>query len=79
MFHKADLVLISKIDLLPHLPDISIDRIVDALQRVMPQPRYLAVSGRTGQGIDAWVDWLFEQERLVAPGQPAADVTHTHV
>jgi hypothetical protein len=26
MFHKADLVLISKIDLLPHLPEISMDR-----------------------------------------------------
>lgn len=79
MFHKADLVLISKIDLLPHLPDISVDRIVDALRHVMPDPQYLAVSGRTGQGIDAWVTWLHEQERRVAPGQRAGAPAHTHV
>ena len=68
MFHKADLVLISKIDLLPHLPDISLDRIVDALRRVMPEPRHLAVSARTREGIDAWVNgWLCDQESLAGP------------
>jgi hydrogenase nickel incorporation protein HypB len=79
MFHKADLVLISKIDLLPHLPDISIDRIVDALRRVMPDPQYLAVSGRTGQGIDAWVTWLHEQESPVAPEHHTEAGSHPHV
>lgn len=79
MFHKADLVLVSKIDLLPHLPDISVDRIVEALRHVMPDPRYLAVSGRTGEGIDAWVHWLFEQEGRVAPGQTAAVAGLSHV
>lgn len=63
MFHKADLVLISKIDLLPHLPDISLYRIVESLRRVMPDPKYLAVSARTGEGIDAWIGWLRAQER----------------
>jgi hydrogenase nickel incorporation protein HypB len=50
MFHKADLVLLSKIDLLPHLPDVSLDRIVDSLRRVMPDPRCIAVSAREGSG-----------------------------
>jgi hydrogenase nickel incorporation protein HypB len=67
MFHKADLVLISKVDLLPYLPDISVDRIVDALRRVMPDPKYLAVSARTDEGIAAWVKWLRDQETLVTP------------
>jgi hydrogenase nickel incorporation protein HypB len=62
MFHKADLVLISKIDLLPHLPEISLDRIVESLTQVMPHPRYIAVSARTGAGIDQWVAWLHERE-----------------
>jgi hydrogenase nickel incorporation protein HypB len=66
MFHKADLVLISKIDLLPHLPEISLERIVDALRQVMPDPKFIAVSARTGEGIDAWVNWLAEQEKGVA-------------
>jgi hydrogenase nickel incorporation protein HypB len=67
MFHKADLVLISKIDLLPHLPDISMDRITDALRSVMPDPKWIAVSARTGIGIDEWVNWLGAQEPRVAP------------
>jgi hydrogenase nickel incorporation protein HypB len=47
MFRKADLVLITKIDLLPHL-DVEIDRIADALARVMPRPLHFSVSARTG-------------------------------
>jgi hydrogenase nickel incorporation protein HypB len=62
MFHKADLVLISKIDLLPHLPNIRLERIVDSLSRVMPEPHHIAVSATTGDGIDTWVSWLREKE-----------------
>jgi len=67
MFHKADLVLISKTDLLPHLPDVSVDRIVDSLRQVVPDPRFIAVSARTGAGIDEWIAWLTAQEPRVAP------------
>jgi len=74
MFHKADLVLISKVDLLQHLPDISLDRIVESLRRVMPNPRYIAVSSRTGAGIGEWIAWLREQELAVVP----ADAPHHH-
>ena len=80
MFHKADLVLISKIDLLPHLPEISLARIVDALGRVMPEPRYIAVSARTGEGIDEWVNcWLRDQETAVAPAHYAETGGRIHV
>jgi hydrogenase nickel incorporation protein HypB len=58
MFLKADLVLITKIDLLPYLPDVSVERIVDALGHVMPRPLHLRVSARTGEGIDQWLAWL---------------------
>jgi hydrogenase nickel incorporation protein HypB len=68
MFHKANLVLISKIDLLPHLPEISLDRIADALRRVMPAPRFIPVSARTGEGIDEWVNcWLRDRETAITP------------
>ncbi len=62
MFHRADLVLITKVDLLPHLPDISLERIRESLACVMPDPRVIAVSARTGQGVDAWVQWLGDHE-----------------
>lgn len=58
MFLKADLVLITKIDLLPHLPDVRIDAIADALAHVMPQPVFFPVSARTGEGMDRWLEWL---------------------
>jgi hydrogenase nickel incorporation protein HypB len=78
MFHKADLVLISKVDLLPHLPEISLDRIVDSLRQVMPDPKYIAVSARTGVGIAEWTAWLRAQETAVTPKDAAHHHHHGH-
>jgi hydrogenase nickel incorporation protein HypB len=58
IFRKADLVLITKIDLLPALGDISLARIEENLATVMPRPIAIPVSARTGEGIDEWVRWL---------------------
>ena len=58
MFMKADLVLLTKADLLPHLPFVNVDAITDALAHVMPNPRVISVSARTGLGIDTWLRWL---------------------
>ena len=58
MFRKADLVVVTKVDLLPHLGDVSLDAIADALGRVMPEPHMIAVSARAGEGIDRWTAWL---------------------
>jgi hydrogenase nickel incorporation protein HypB len=57
MFRTADLVLLTKTDLLPHL-DVDVAAIEDGLARVMPVPRMIAVSARTGDGIAAWIGWL---------------------
>lgn len=58
MFRRADLVLITKIDLLPHLPDVRLDVIADSLAHVMPRLQYIAMSAMTGEGLDRWVEWL---------------------
>ena len=58
MFRKADLVVLTKVDLLPHLPDVRVAALTDALSRVMPSPALLPVSARTGEGMDAFLDWL---------------------
>lgn len=60
MFRDADLVLLSKIDLVPHL-DVDLDAIRDNLARVMPDPTMLPVSARTGEGIPEWIRWLVER------------------
>jgi hydrogenase nickel incorporation protein HypB len=58
MFRKADLVLVTKVDLLPYLPEIRVEALADALARVMPNPRFLPISARTGEGIPDWLAWL---------------------
>jgi hydrogenase nickel incorporation protein HypB len=58
MFHKANLVLITKMDLLPYLSGVRIDSIADALARVMPRPEYILMSAQTGEGMDRWLAWL---------------------
>jgi hydrogenase nickel incorporation protein HypB len=58
MFRNAELVVITKMDLLPHLPGVSVEAIVDALARVMPRPRTICVSTLTGRGVDEWTAWL---------------------
>jgi hydrogenase nickel incorporation protein HypB len=63
MFRRADLVLITKIDLLPYLPEVRIDEIVDALSHVMPRPVCFPVSARTSEGMASWLDWLALRER----------------
>jgi hydrogenase nickel incorporation protein HypB len=64
MFRKADLVLLTKIDLLPALPDFDRGALDAALARVMPRPRLLALSARSGEGLAQWTDWLETQKEV---------------
>jgi hydrogenase nickel incorporation protein HypB len=76
MFLKADLVLITKMDLVPHL-DIDVGTIETNLAKVMPEPRVIRVSAKTGAGIGDWAAWLERQKRDRTPSGAAAH-THTH-
>lgn len=58
MFHKADLVLLTKADLLPHLPDVSVDVIKHNVALVMPRPAVLVLSAKTGVGMADFIRWL---------------------
>lgn len=58
MFRKADLVLVTKTDLLPHMPEVRVEVILDNLARVMPDPKAILLSARTGEGLGLWLDWL---------------------
>jgi hydrogenase nickel incorporation protein HypB len=61
MFRKADLVIVTKIDLLPHLPGVSLAALRENVARVMPSPELLALSAVTGEGVTALCDWLLER------------------
>lgn len=65
MFRSADLVLINKMDLLPHL-DFNLDLFRANLKQVNPTATVLELSARTGEGVDAWCTWLAAC-MLVAP------------
>jgi len=65
MFKNADLVVLTKLDLLPHLADVSLAAIRDNISRVSPAAAVLTVSATSGEGIAAWTDWL-ESSRIGA-------------
>jgi hydrogenase nickel incorporation protein HypB len=57
MFSAADLVVLNKTDLLPYV-DFDVDALVAHARALRPGVRVLPVSARTGEGLDAWYDWL---------------------
>jgi hydrogenase nickel incorporation protein HypB len=58
MFQRADLVAITKSDLMPALPDFRLDVLRENVAAVAPAAPCLTVSARTGEGMDAWCAWL---------------------
>jgi hydrogenase nickel incorporation protein HypB len=57
MFRTADVVVVNKIDLLPHL-DVDLDLFRANLAQVNPGAQVLMVSSKTGEGVDAWLEWV---------------------
>ncbi|WP_308444885.1 hydrogenase nickel incorporation protein HypB [Paraburkholderia adhaesiva] len=57
MFAAAQLMLLNKTDLLPHL-DFDVNTALEYARRVNPSIEILCVSARTGEGFDQWLDWL---------------------
>ncbi|MCB1015759.1 MAG: hypothetical protein KDB10_11665, partial [Acidimicrobiales bacterium] len=57
MFRAVDVVVVNKVDLLPHL-DVDLDRFLANLHAVNPAARVFPVSARTGEGVADWCDWL---------------------
>ncbi|MBQ0957471.1 hydrogenase nickel incorporation protein HypB [Ideonella sp. 4Y11] len=65
MFAAAQLMVLNKTDLLPHL-DFDVPQCIEYAQRVNPGIEVLLVSAKTGQGMDAWLDWLLEAAHVHA-------------
>jgi len=64
MFRAAGLVLVTKVDLLPHL-EVDMAALRGHLEAVNPEAEVLEVSAVSGQGMDAWLAWL--EARRPAP------------
>jgi hydrogenase nickel incorporation protein HypB len=57
MFQEADCLLITKMDLAPHL-DVDVNRIVANVRQMNPDCTIISVSAKTGEGLEAWFEWL---------------------
>ena len=57
MFRSADVLLLSKIDLLPHLR-LDVERCIGMARRVNRTIEVIRISATTGVGMDAWLHWL---------------------
>jgi hydrogenase nickel incorporation protein HypB len=69
MFAAATLMVINKIDLLPHV-DFDVARCIEFARRVNPGIGVLLVSATRGEGMSGWLDWV------LGPGteRPGADL-----
>ena len=67
MFRTADVVIVNKLDLLPHL-DFDLDLFERNLAQVNPAATVIKVSARTSDGLTEWYDWLAaHRSGVVAP------------
>jgi hydrogenase nickel incorporation protein HypB len=57
MFHHADVVLLNKTDLLPHL-DFDAAKCRDYAMQVNHHLEWIEVSAKTGEGFEQWLAWL---------------------
>ncbi len=64
MFHAADIMLLNKIDLLPHL-DFDVDRCIAYARRINPGIRVMQLSATSGEGLQAWYDWLRDTRQAI--------------
>ncbi len=59
MFHAADLMILNKVDLLPHL-DFDVEQCIEYAHRINPKLEVLKVSATSGEGMERWLAWLTE-------------------
>lgn len=64
MFRAAELMLLTKTDLLPHL-NFDVEACIAYARQVNPNIQCLQLSAQTGEGLDAWYDWLQTQRKQV--------------
>ena len=57
MFSICDVLLINKIDVLPYF-DFDIEACKERVKKLNPNIQIIPISSRTGEGMDAWYDWL---------------------
>lgn len=57
MFHKADIILVNKIDL-AEASGVELSELIGNVRQVNPTAMIFPLSCRTGDGFSVWLDWL---------------------
>jgi hydrogenase nickel incorporation protein HypB len=60
MFQVSSVLLLNKIDLLPHVA-FDVERFRADAHKVNPRLEIMPISSTTGEGLDAWLRWLEER------------------
>ena len=60
IFTVCDVLLINKTDVLPYF-DFDMEKVIEYAYRRNPKLEIFPVSAKTGEGMDAWCDWLRKQ------------------
>jgi len=63
IFDAATVMVLNKTDLLPYV-DFDVERCLAEARRVKPDLEILQLSARTGQGMEAWIDWLLARREV---------------
>ena len=76
MFHAANIMLLNKIDLLPHL-QFDVDQCIEYARRVNPSIQVLQVSATTGEGMETWYQWIKTTRQMRLIGHPVFNSADT--
>jgi hydrogenase nickel incorporation protein HypB len=72
MFAAVDALVLNKVDLMPYL-DFDLNAFRTAVRALNAKAPLLEVSCKTGEGIEAWVEWLMVQSRRLDTSQRLRD------
>jgi hydrogenase nickel incorporation protein HypB len=80
MFRTADMVMLSKADLLPILDDFSPERAENYLRNLASSAPLIQTSSKSGEGMDVWLKWLraLIADKKLSNQQSSQTPAHTH-
>jgi len=63
MFAASQLMVVTKMDLLPHVP-FDLDRCLAFARKINPDIEILTLSSTTGEGMEAWISWIKNKKKV---------------
>lgn len=71
MFHAADIMILTKVDLLPYL-DFDVDASIANARKINPDIKVFQLSSKSGEGMEGWCQWIKDQQQKKSKMLPDA-------